>query len=68
VGNILVKKSSLGRTIMQGGKLNSRAQRLLSDFDAVISVNNYGAHSLRRVLAQVHVVRQIHTVAIDRPL
>jgi len=44
VGNILVKKSSLGRTIMQGGKLNSRAQRLLSDFDAVISVNNYGAH------------------------
>jgi len=68
VGNILVKSSRIGRTIMLGGKLDSEAQRWLSDFDAVISVNNYGAHSLRSVLGRVHVVRQIHTVARDRPL
>ncbi|MEM0121652.1 MAG: glycosyltransferase family 4 protein, partial [Thermoprotei archaeon] len=66
VRGVLVKGSRTGRTIMLGGELDSECRRWLRDFDAVISVNNYGAPTLKKVLGQVNVVRQIHTLAADR--
>lgn len=62
-----VVSGRVGKLLALSHSLSDRDRAFFRGFDTVLSVNNYGSDSLR-ALTDVKVVRQIHTVAADRPL
>ena len=66
VEGVSVVNGGLGNKILENRRLENRDEEILSDFDCILSVNNFGARSLSKIKSKV--VRQIHTVARDRPL
>ncbi len=64
-----IRRNLLGEKIAIGRSLSSSDKKYLGDFDHIISVNNFGAKSLSELPNRNEaVLRQIHTVAHDRPI
>jgi glycosyltransferase involved in cell wall biosynthesis len=58
--------SNLGRKVIENRKLDDEETKHLQSFDVILSINNLGSKSLSH--SKTKVVRQIHTVASDRPV
>lgn len=56
------------KKLISGEKLDSEDKSFLGEYDCILSVNNFGAASLRSLGSTVKIIRQIHTVARDRPI
>lgn len=67
VEGVRVVAGRVGKSLAVSHTLSDQEKLFFAQFDVVLSVNNYGSGSLR-ALRGVKVIRQIHTVAADRPL
>ncbi|MFI5422249.1 MAG: glycosyltransferase, partial [Nitrososphaerales archaeon] len=66
VDGVRVVNNIVGTKIIKNRALERTDEKLFRDTDIIFSVNNFGARSLSNFRSKV--VRQIHTVAHDRPL
>jgi len=62
----VVLKNAVGTKLLHNRKLEGRDLEFLKGYDWIFSVNNFGARSISGIKEKV--VRQIHTVAHDRPV
>jgi D-inositol-3-phosphate glycosyltransferase len=66
---VKVVRSQLGDRLKRGASLGGDDRRLLSEYDAILSIANFGARSLRKSPELLRLAkRQVHMVAHDRPV
>jgi glycosyltransferase involved in cell wall biosynthesis len=66
LNGITVTRNSLGAKLLQNRKLEKSDLEFFKEYGWIVSVNNFGSKSLSGMKEKV--VRQIHTVAHDRPV
>jgi glycosyltransferase involved in cell wall biosynthesis len=67
--DVIVHRNKIGEKIANNQLLTSQEENeLLANYDKIISINNFGAGAISKFKKKDKLVRQIHTVAHDRPL
>ncbi|MGI0085436.1 MAG: glycosyltransferase, partial [Nitrososphaerales archaeon] len=66
-GNIVVTRDDLGQRLAGNEDLNSKL-KFFDNYDVILSIDNFAGKSLKPLLKNKRVARQIHTVAPDRPV
>ncbi|HKW04138.1 MAG TPA: glycosyltransferase family 4 protein, partial [Nitrososphaerales archaeon] len=67
IDGIMVHRSELGHKLGLDQHLGVDEKNYFGEFDFILSINNFAAHSLED-LKECRIVRQIHTVASDRSI
>ncbi len=66
IGSITVTRDHPGEQLVANENLEST--KFFDNYDIILSIDNFGGRGLRSLMKDKRVVRQIHTVARDRPV